>query len=119
MARFRRLITAALVAGLPITAAASTASALTESRGAKPAVTKTATDKVTAIPNLTGIGTSVALNPTTAAALKSLGVSVAPYGSATFDAATSTITFPITSGYAEIHSDHSRQARLDSRLDRT
>ena len=60
---------------------------------------------MTAIPSLSGVGTSVAFNPTTAAALKSFGVSVAPYGTATFDSATSTITFPITSGYAEIHSD--------------
>jgi hypothetical protein len=63
-------------------------------------------DTVTAIPALTGVGTSVALNPSTASALKSLGVSVAPTGSASFDAATSTVTFPITSGYAEIHSNH-------------
>ena len=41
----------------------------------------------------------------TADALKSLGVALAPIGSATFEASTSTITFPITSGYAEIHSD--------------
>ena len=64
-------------------------------------------DTVTAIPSLSGVGTSVALNAGTASALKSLGVSVAPAGSATFDSATSTVTFPITSGYAEIHSDHS------------
>jgi hypothetical protein len=62
-------------------------------------------DTVTAIPSLSGVGTSVKLDGGTAAALKSLGVSIAPAGSATFDAATSTITFPITSGYAEIHSD--------------
>jgi len=60
---------------------------------------------VTAIPRLTGEGTSVALDGGTAAALKSLGVAIAPSGNAAFDAKTSTITFPITSGYAEIHSD--------------
>ncbi len=60
---------------------------------------------VTAIPSLSGEGTSVTLDGGTAAALTSLGVSIAPTGTATFDAATSTITFPITSGYAEIHSD--------------
>ena len=62
-------------------------------------------DMVTAIPSLSGIGTSVKLDPGTAAALQSLHVAIAPAGSAKFDAATSTITFPITSGYAEIHSD--------------
>ena len=62
-------------------------------------------DMVTAIPRLTGEGTSVALDGGTAAALKSLGVAIAPSGNAAFDAKTSTITFPITSGYAEIHSD--------------
>jgi hypothetical protein len=64
-----------------------------------------AANKVTAIPNLTGNGTSVKIDAGTADALKSLGVALAPIGTATFDASTSTITFPITSGYAEIHSD--------------
>ncbi len=64
-----------------------------------------APDTVTAIPNLSGVGTSVALDAGTAKALTGLGVAVAPSGNATFDAGTSTITFPITSGYAEIHSD--------------
>jgi len=62
-------------------------------------------DTVTAIPSLTGVGTSVILDAGTAGALKTLGVAVAPSGKATFDAPTSTITFPITSGYAEIHSN--------------
>ncbi|MEA2702721.1 MAG: hypothetical protein QOD63_666, partial [Actinomycetota bacterium] len=64
---------------------------------------------VTSIPSLSGVGTSVKLDAGTAAALTSLGVAIAPSGSATFDAATSTITFPITSGYAEIHSDLSHK----------
>ena len=62
-------------------------------------------NKVTAIPSLSGVGTSVKIDAGTAEALKSLGVSLAPIGAATFEASTSTITFPITSGYAEIHSD--------------
>lgn len=66
---------------------------------------ETSADKVTAIPSLSGTGTSVKIDAGTAEALKSLGVALAPSGSATFDASTSTITFPITSGYAEIHSD--------------
>jgi len=49
----------------------------------------------------------VKIDAGTADALKSLGVALAPIGSATFEASTSTITFPITSGYAEIHSDPS------------
>lgn len=76
-------------------------------KASPPAAGAASADTVTVIPQLTGAGTSVVLDPSTAAALKSLGVSVAPVGSATFDAATSTVTFPITSGYAEIHSDHS------------
>ena len=69
------------------------------------ATTSGTTDTVTAIPSLSGEGTSVTLDGGTAAALTSLGVAIAPTGTATFDAATSTITFPITAGYAEIHSD--------------
>jgi hypothetical protein len=67
--------------------------------------TTQSTDKVTAIPSLTGSGTSVQIDAGTAGALKSLGVALAPTGTATFESSTSTITFPITSGYAEIHSD--------------
>lgn len=62
-------------------------------------------DMVTAIPSLSGVGTSVTIDAGTAAALTSLNVALAPSGTATFDAGTSTITFPITSGYAEIHQD--------------
>ena len=91
---------AALLAGLTLFGAAcgsdSSDSASTSSGTA---------DMVTAIPSLSGEGTSVTLDGGTAAALTSLGVSIAPTGTATFDAATSTITFPITAGYAEIHSD--------------
>ena len=42
------------------------------------------------------MGTSVILDAGTAGALKGLGVAIAPSGSATFEASTSTITFPIT-----------------------
>ena len=62
-------------------------------------------DKVTALPSLTGTGTSVKIDAGTVEALKSLGVVLAPVGTATFDAPSSTITFPITSGYVEVHSD--------------
>jgi hypothetical protein len=65
------------------------------------------TDTVTAIPHLTGVGTTVKLNAGTVKALTSLGVKVAPTGTAKFDTATSSVTFPITSGYAEIHSNTS------------
>ena len=71
------------------------------------AQTSTTADQVTAIPSLSGVGTSVILNKSTVSALTGLGVKLAPYGTATFDSSSATITFPITSGYAEIHSDHS------------
>jgi len=75
------------------------------SQGSANSQTAQASDTVTAIPALTGVGTSVILDAGTAAALKGLGVAIAPSGNATFEASTSTITFPITSGYAEIHSN--------------
>ena len=67
----------------------------------------TTPDTVTTIPALTGIGTTLTLNASTAAALTSLGVKVAPAGSATVSG--SAVTFPITSGYVEIHSDKHHQ----------
>jgi hypothetical protein len=103
----RRLGLTALVGVLALAGAAcgsdkKSSSAPKTSGSSQPAQ---AADTVTAIPSLTGVGTSVAIDAGTAAALKSLGVALAPSGKATFDAGTSTITFPITSGYAEIHSD--------------
>ena len=68
------------------------------------ATASTGPDTVTAIPALTGVGTTLTLNAATAAALSGLGVTVAPEGSATVSG--SAVTFPITSGYVEIHSDH-------------
>ena len=98
---------AALVGALALAGAACGSN----SSSSKPAANASAQSKdmVTAVPSLSGVGTSVKIDPGTADALKSLGVSLAPSGNAAFDAATSTITFPITSGYAEIHSDHSFQ----------
>src|SRR5207253_8723235 len=65
----------------------------------------TYTDKTTEISRLTGKSTSVTLDKGTAGALESLGVAVAPVGSASFDASTGTVSFPITGGFAAIHSD--------------
>jgi hypothetical protein len=70
-----------------------------------PVTYNASTDKVTTVSRLTGVSTSVKLDAGTAAALTSLGVAVAPVGSATFDASTSTVTFPITGGIAAIHSN--------------
>ena len=95
---------AALAGALALAGVACGSSSKSSSSTASTTATQSS-DTVTAIPSLTGVGTSVALDAGTAAALKSLGVAIAPSGSATFDAGTSTITFPITSGYAEIHSD--------------
>lgn len=67
----------------------------------------TTPDTVTTIPALTGIGTTLTLNASTAAALTSLGVKVAPAGSATVSG--TAVNFPITSGYVEIHSDKHHQ----------
>jgi len=99
---------AALVGALALAGAAcgSNSSDKTTGSGASSASSSSQSkDMVTAIPSLSGVGTSVAIDAGTAGALKSLGVALAPSGNATFDAGTSTITFPITSGYAEIHSD--------------
>jgi hypothetical protein len=69
----------------------------------------TYTDKVSAISHLAGQSTSVALDAGTAKALASLGVAVAPNGTGSFDSGTSTVTFPITGGFAVIHSDTTYQ----------
>jgi len=95
MHRTSRRITTMGIAGI---AAISGVALATTSAQAAP--TK---DTVTAIPALTGGATSLTLNTGTAAALTGLGVTVAPAGSATASGAV--VTFPITSGYVEIHSN--------------
>jgi hypothetical protein len=70
-----------------------------------PVTYNAATDKTTTVSRLTGVSTAVKLDAGTAAALTSLGVAVAPVGSASFDASTGTVTFPITGGIAAIHSN--------------
>ena len=76
----------------------------------------TTPDTVTAIPALTGVGTTLTLNAGTAAALTSLGVKVAPEGTAT--ASGSSVTFPITSGYVEIHSNkHHRPGYIEGSIE--
>ncbi|HVL04774.1 MAG TPA: hypothetical protein VM388_02220 [Acidimicrobiales bacterium] len=95
---------AALVGALAMTGVAC-GDDNSSSSSASGATSQSGANKVTAIPSLSGVGTSVKIDAGTADALKSLGVALAPIGSAAFDASTSTITFPITSGYAEIHSD--------------
>jgi hypothetical protein len=101
--RIRSKAAASVLLGALVLVGAACGSKSSSSSTDNPA--STAADMVTSIPSLSGVGTSVKLDPGTAAALKSLGVSVAPAGTATFDPATSTVTFPITAGYAEIHSD--------------
>jgi hypothetical protein len=61
--------------------------------------------KATEISRLSGETTSVALDPSTAKALTSLGVTLAPTGSATYTASDSEVHFPITGGFATIHAD--------------
>jgi hypothetical protein len=108
----RRLAAVALVGGLALTAGAcgSTTSSSGSTTSGAGSPNSAAADKVTAIPALTGKGTTVTLNPQTAAALTSLHLTVTPSGSATAaksPAGDTTVTFPVTSGYAEIHSNTS------------
>ena len=76
----------------------------------------TTPDTVTTIPALTGVGTTLNINVSTAAALTSLGVHVAPEGTAT--ATGTSVTFPITSGYVEIHSNkHHRPGYIEGSIE--
>jgi len=76
----------------------------------------TTPDTVTTIPALTGVGTTLNINASTAAALTSLGVHVAPEGTAT--ATGTSVTFPITSGYVEIHSNkHHRPGYIEGSIE--
>jgi hypothetical protein len=64
-------------------------------------------DTVTTITALTGTGMALTFNTTTVTALKAVGVTIVPEGGATVAAAGVSMSFPITSGYAEVHSDRS------------
>jgi hypothetical protein len=64
-------------------------------------------DTVTTIASLTGTGMSLTLATATVAALKAVGVTIAPEGTASLVSGGAAMNFPITSGYAEVHSDRS------------
>jgi hypothetical protein len=79
--------------------------AATATTAVAPAVADAATpDQITALTSLSGSHTAVTLDPATVAALTKLGVSLAPTGTASLSGGS--ISFPITAGYVEIHSDH-------------
>lgn len=61
-------------------------------------------DQVTAVTEMTGHATSVSLDSGTLAAFSALEVNLEPLGAAKMTG--TSISFPITSGYAEIHSYH-------------
>lgn len=67
-------------------------------------VAPNAPDMVTVLPSVGAQATSLSLDPAAATSLGSLGVSLRPTGSAARRG--SVISFPITSGYAEVHSRH-------------
>lgn len=92
---FRRLVLCVIVA-----VAASALAACTGSSGPK----GPQGDQVTAITQMAGQATTVSLDRGTLAALAALGVTLKPLGAAKQTG--TSISFPITSGYAEIHSDH-------------
>lgn len=85
----------------------ATGNAINNGGGTTAASASASGDQITAIPSLKGDGTTIILDKGTVSALTSLGLTLAPAGNAAFDAAKGEITFPITSGYAEIHSDKS------------
>jgi hypothetical protein len=89
-----------LVAGAALLLAATATTTIVPKAVADAATT----DQITALTSLSGSHTAVALDPTTVAALTKLGVSLAPTGSASLSGGS--ISFPITAGYVEIHSDH-------------
>lgn len=65
-----------------------------------------APDVVTVLPLVYGSATTVDFDPATASALTSLKISVAPSGGAVASSDGSSVHFPITSGYAEVHLQH-------------
>lgn len=95
MQRNTRRFTAISIAGIAAISGVAIAAPVAQAGGQK--------DTVTAIPALTGGATTLTLNAGTATALTSLGVKVAPEGTATANGPA--VTFPITSGYVEIHSN--------------
>lgn len=104
--KFRSVFSAAALAatvGLAASACGSSSKSAAPTTSAQSATQTASADQVTAIAQLTGQGTTVSLDAQTLQALTSLGVKPTPYGTATLSG--TDITFPITSGYAEIHSD--------------
>jgi hypothetical protein len=95
---------AAVALALTLAACGSTHSASSGSASASPSASKA----VATIPNLTGVHTQVILSPTFVKTLTALHVTPGTVGSATLDASTGTVSFPITGGNVTYYTPGSR-----------
>lgn len=95
---------AAVAAALAIVASACGSSSTASH---KPALSAAMDDHVNVIAPLAGQGTTITVNPSTAQQLAKLGVKVIPFGTAQASDRGAAVTFPVTSGYAEVHSNKS------------
>lgn len=104
----RALAVIAAVAGLGLAAGACG----TSTTASAPKIAVAPRSEVAAVPHLIGQGTTLTIGAQEEKALASLHVSVIPSGTAatakTASGATA-LTFPITSGYVEVHNDHAFQ----------
>ncbi len=102
-----RTATAALAAGLAISLAACGSSdeesSTSSSSSASSSPSAASTEPIASIDSLTGVQTAVTLDPSFLEGITGLGLAPATVGSATLDAATGVIAFPITGGNVEYY----------------
>ncbi|HEY5336264.1 MAG TPA: hypothetical protein VIJ71_09610 [Mycobacteriales bacterium] len=97
--RLRAAVPVALLAGalaVGVSACGSSNTSTPAANSSSPAASSTA--PLATVPNVSGVSTSVKLDPSFLAALKSLSLTPGTVGKATLDASTGVISFPITSG---------------------
>jgi hypothetical protein len=106
-------VAAAMAVAMAVSACSTSGSSsapATRSDGSAAPAPGVGTDTVIAVPYIHGDRTEVVLDAGTVAALTGLGVTLGKSGAAILDLGAGpggTISFPITSGYAEVHSDKS------------
>ena len=96
--RFVGGVAAAALIAVPLAACSSSGGSSSSS-----SPSAASTSPVATLPSLTGKMTQVTLDPGFLSALKSLGLTPSPFGTATIDATTGVATFPITGGNVTVY----------------
>jgi len=98
-----KVIKSVIIGGIAVAASVSIAACSSSSKSSSSSSSADSTKPVATIAALSGTSTSVKLDSGFTGALTTLGLTPGVLGSATLDATTGTVSFPITSGHVTVY----------------